>query len=176
MTRITESELLLISKAKIEKLRNFADGVSLSRRARSSIERLRARVAKDRLVLAKSKLRDATQAANSTPALWRTAVSRAYYAMYHAARAATYLSYGGDDHEEHSALPGKLPADFPDFEQWRNKLKNARYERNRADYDPYPVDEGEFMDICLALIQDAKDFVRASQRYINQKIRLQNGS
>lgn len=176
MTRITESELLLISKAKVEKLKNFADGVSLSRRARSSIDRLRARVAKDRLTLARSKLRDATQAASSTPALWRTAVSRAYYSMYHAARAATYLSYGGDDHEEHSALPGKLPVDFPDFEQWRNKLKNARYERNRADYDPYPVNEMEFEDICTALIQDATDFMRISQRYINQKIRSQNGS
>ncbi|WP_157377804.1 HEPN domain-containing protein [Burkholderia ubonensis] len=176
MTRITESELLLISKAKVEKLKNFADGVSLSRRARSSIDRLRARVAKDRLALAKSKLRDATQAASCTPALWRTAVSRAYYAMYHAARAATYLSYGGDDHEEHSALPSKLPPDFPDFEQWRNKLKNARYERNRADYDPYPINEREFEDTCAALIQDATDFMRISQRYINQKIRSQNGS
>ncbi len=176
MTRITESELLLISKAKVEKLRNFSDGVSLSRRARLSIERLRTRVVKDRLALAKSKLRAATQVASSTPALWRTAISRAYYCMYHAARAATNLSYGGDDHEEHSALPGKLPADFPDSEQWRNKLKNARLERNRADYDPYPADEEQFKDICVELIQDATDFMKISQKYVNQKIREKNGS
>ncbi|EON16037.1 hypothetical protein C265_29580 [Cupriavidus sp. GA3-3] len=94
--------------------------------------------------------------------------------MYHAARAATYLSYGGDDHEEHSALPGKLPADFPSSDQWRNKLKNARYERNRADYDPYPIDEMDFEDVCAATIRDAKDFVRVAQRYINEKIRSQN--
>ena len=176
MPRITDSELLLISKAKVEKLKNFADGVSLVRRAQSSIDRLRARVAKDRLTLAKSKLRDAVQAGSCTPPLWRTGVSRAYYSMYHAARAATYLSYGGDDHEEHSALPGKLPTDFPDYEQWRNTLKMARLERNRADYDPYPVDELEFKETCLSLIQDAKDFIRISQRYINQKIKAQNGS
>ncbi|MEY1590689.1 HEPN domain-containing protein [Burkholderia sp. Bmkn7] len=126
--------------------------------------------------MAKSKLRDAGQAAACTPPLWRTGVSRAYYSMYHAARASTYLSYGGDDHEEHSALPGKLPTDFPDYEQWRNKLKMARLERNRADYDPYPVNEAEFEEICLSLIQDAKDFMRISQKYINRKIRDQNGS
>ncbi|CBJ39754.1 hypothethical protein (plasmid) [Ralstonia solanacearum CMR15] len=76
MPRITDSELLLISKAKIEKLKNFADGVSLVRRAQSSIDRLRARVAKDRLTLAKSKLRDAVQAGSCTPPLWRTGAGR----------------------------------------------------------------------------------------------------
>ncbi|WP_244120318.1 HEPN domain-containing protein [Burkholderia gladioli] len=176
MARITDSELLLISKAKIEKLKNFADGVTLVRRAQSSIDRLRARVAKDRLTLAKSKLRDAVQAGSCVPPLWRTGVSRAYYSMYHAARAATYLSYGGDDHEEHSALPGKLPTDFPDYEQWRNKLKMARLERNKADYDPYPVDELEFKDTCLSLIQEAEDFMKISQRYVAQKIKEKNGS
>jgi uncharacterized protein (UPF0332 family) len=176
MSGITESELLLISKAKLEKLKNFADGVNLCRRARSSIPRLRSRVAKDRLKLARSQLGDAVRAASLTPRLRRAAISRAYYAMYHAARAATYLSYGGDDHEEHSALPSKLPSDFPDLDQWRNKLKSARYERNRADYDPYPSDESDFEDACEALIQDAKDFMRIAQQYINRKIRLQNGS
>lgn len=169
MPRITESELLLISKAKLEKLKNFADGVSLCRRAGSSIAGLRARVAKDRLRLANAQLRDAIQAASSKPQLSRTAVSRAYYAMYHAARAATYISFGGDDHEEHSALPSKMPSDLPNLEQWRNKLKNARLERNRADYDPYPKDEAEFEETCSTLIQDAKDFVRVAQNYVNTK-------
>ncbi|MCD9121462.1 HEPN domain-containing protein [Cupriavidus sp. UGS-1] len=176
MARITESELLLISKAKLEKLRNFADGVSICRRSRSTIDRLRARVAKDRLRLAQLQLNDAIKSAALTPKLSRAAVSRAYYAMYHAARAATYLSYGGDDHEEHSALPSKLPANFPDLEQWRNKLKFARLERNRADYDPYPVDDTAFEDTCDALIQDATELIRVAQRYINQEIRSKNGS
>lgn len=176
MTRITDSELLLISKAKLEKLRNFADGVSLSQRARLSIDGLRTRVVKDRLALAKSKLKAATQAASCMPSLWRTAISRAYYCMYHAARAATYLSYGGDDYEEHSTLPGKLPVDFPNYAHWQNKLKNARLERNRADYDPYPVDEAEFKYICLELIRDAAEFIKVSQKYINQKIKAKNGS
>ena len=176
MPRITDSELLLISKAKVEKLKNFADGVSLTHRARVSIARLRARVAKDRLRLARAQLRDAVTAASSDPQLSRTAVSRAYFAMYHAARAATYLSHGGDDHEEHSALPGRIPVDLPNFEQWRNKLKNARLERNRADYDPYPKGEAAFEECCTLLIREAKEFIQIAQKYINLKARSQDGT
>ncbi len=174
MPRITESELLLVSKAKLEKLKNFADGVSLTRRAGTSIERLRLRVARDRLNLASAQLKDALQAASISPPLRRTAVSRAYYAMYHSARAATYLSYGGDDHEEHSALPGKLPSDFPDFEQWRNRLKNARLERNRADYDPYPKNDADFEESCTTVIADAKALVRVTRVYISLKAKNGN--
>lgn len=169
MATISENELLLISKSRLEKLKNFSDGVSISRRARSSIERLKFRVAKDRIRLAQMQLRDSSVAASSNPRLSRTGISRAYYAMYHAARAATYISHGGDDHEEHSVLPGKLPADFPNSEHWRNKLKNARFERNRADYDPYPRNERDFEDSCADLIRDAKDLVRIAQKYINAK-------
>ena len=176
MPKITDGELLLISKARADKIRSFALGVLLVDRGKSSIERLCIRVAKDRFKLAKSKLRDAVQAASCNPALWRTGVSRAYYAMYHAARSVTYLAHGGDDHEEHSMLPGKLPPDFPDSDQWRNKLKMARLNRNKADYDPYPVGDLEFEATCQELIQDATIFLRLSQRYINQKARNSNDS
>lgn len=175
MPKITESELLLISKAKLEKLRSFADGVSLTRRGRSTIDQLRVRAARDRLRLASAQLNDAIKAAATAPPLRRAAVSRAYYAMYHSARAATYLSFGGDDHEEHSALPGKIPTDFPDSEQWRNKLKNARLERNRADYDPYPKDENDFDEACISVLQDAKDLLRIAKKYINLIARSTNG-
>jgi uncharacterized protein (UPF0332 family) len=169
MPPLTDSELLLVSKSNQDTLKNFADGVVLVRRAKVSIQKLQARVARDRLRLAKMQLRDAIVASKATPTLYRTTVSRAYYAMYHAARAATYLSVGGDDHEKHSILPTKFPADFPNAEVWKNRLKNARLERNRADYDPYPLNDSTFSASAAQLILEAKALIASTQQYIRLK-------
>ena len=59
MAKITYNELLLVAKANQEKLKNFADGAQLAQRAKSSIREIQFRVAKDRLKLAGSLLRDA---------------------------------------------------------------------------------------------------------------------
>lgn len=169
MPKITDSELLLVSKAKAEKLKNYAEGISLQTRSGSSIDQLKLRVSKDRLRLAKDHLNDAAHAYSATPRRPRASISRSYYAMYHAARAVTYLSFGGDDHEEHSVLPTRFPSDFPDSDNWKNKLKNARLERNKADYDPYPKRNADFEESCETLMQDAKSFFRIAQKYINNK-------
>ena len=76
--------------------------------------------------------------------------------MYHSLRAATFFSYGGDDHEKHVELPLKLPHDFPDRANWENALKNARLERNKADYDPYPKREASFRDSAIVQIVVAR--------------------
>jgi len=170
MPPLTDSELLLISKSSQDTLKNFADGVALVRRARASIGKLQIRVARDRLKLAKMQLRDAVVAFQTTPTLYRTTVSRAYYAMYHAARAATYLSAGGDDHEKHNVLPTKFPADFPNSEVWKNRLKNARLERNRADYDPYPLDDAAFGGLATQMIAEAKQLIKLTQQYIKLRV------
>jgi uncharacterized protein (UPF0332 family) len=169
MATISDSELLLLSKSDQEKLKNFEDGAQLVKRSRVSIKRLQVRVANDRLKLARLQLRDAEAASKMAPQLARTAVSRAYYAMYHAARAATYLSFGGDDHEKHSILPTKLPADFPNSDVWKNKLKNARLERNRADYDPYPLGDMSFLAVHPVLISEAKELIRITKQYLVTK-------
>ncbi|WP_343592029.1 HEPN domain-containing protein [Paracidovorax wautersii] len=169
MATITEHELLLISKAKSEKLRNYAEGVSLTQRSGKSIEKLRSVVITDRMRLARAQLQDAVFAARKDHPRYRTAISRAYYAMYHAARAVTYLSHGGDDHEEHSALPKNLPPDFPEVEIWRNKLKNARLERNKADYDPYPKQNTYYEQSYETIITDAKLMIKITQQYIKER-------
>lgn len=168
--KITAGELLLVSKAKQEKLKNFAEGVSLAVRSGESIDGLKAIVTKDRLSLAQLQLSAAKAALNSEPPLCRMAVSRAYYAMYHSARAVTYISVGGDDHEEHSKLPMHLPDDFSDVQDWKNKLKNARLDRNRADYDPYPKRDSDFNECAETLFVDAKEFLRLAKAYINLKL------
>lgn len=169
MAKITDNELLLVSKATQEKLRNFADGVALTERANLSIHQLQVRVANDRLRLANKHLKDARQSYKTAPSLARAVVSRAYYAMYHAVRAATYVAHGGDDHEQHTVLATKIPNDFPDCALWRNRLKDARFERNRADYDPYPRSDSEFAIVGKRLLVEAKDLIGLSKIYIKSK-------
>ena len=112
--------------------------MSLASAAAVSIEVLAKYVASDRLKLAAQHRRDANVMIRQEPPLYRSAISRYYYAMYHAMRAATFVFHGGDDFEEHSKLPLNLPADFPDKSKWQTALKDARLARNAADYDPYP--------------------------------------
>lgn len=169
MPPLTDSELLLISKSNSEKLRNFTDGTQLARRSRRTIKQLQVHVANDRLKLAKLHLNDATAVSKCTPSMNRAVVSRAYYALYHAARASSYISFGGDDHEQHTVLPTKFPADFPDADIWRNRLKDARLERNRADYDPYPSGDVDFAATAVRLVGEAKQFIKLTQSYLKLK-------
>lgn len=170
MPRITENELLLVSKSNRETLNGFSRGVQLTSRSGKSIHELQVRVALDRIKLANLHLRQAATASRSKVPQYRTTVSRAYYAMYHAARAATYISIGGDDHEQHSVLPTKLPADFPNCDEWKNRLKIARLERNRADYDPYPAGDRYFGDSAEKMLQDARLLLRLARAYLQSKI------
>ncbi|WP_194724220.1 HEPN domain-containing protein [Noviherbaspirillum malthae] len=169
MAKITESELLLISKAPQEKLKHFSDGAKIAQRARTTIQKLQLRTANDRLRLARLQLKHAIIAYKAEKDQSRTVVSRAYYAMYHAARAVTYVSFGGDDHEQHSVLPTKLPHDLPNADIWKNKLKNARLERNRADYDPYPAGDAAFGTVAADLIDQAKELIKVAQIYLRSK-------
>lgn len=166
---ISENELLLVSKSNQETLKGFAKGISLTTRSGKTLPELQIRVAQDRIKLANLHLKQATIASRVTPAPHRTTISRAYYAMYHAARAVTYISIGGDDHEQHSVLPTKFPSDFPDYEEWRNKLKDARFERNRADYDPYPTGDIKFSDSAEKLLTNARLLVKLARTYIQSK-------
>lgn len=169
MSRITDSELLLVSKASAEKLKNFADGASLTARARRTIRQLQIRVATDRVRLARRHLKDAQLARTAATPSPRTVVSRAYYAIYHAARAVTYVHHEGDDHEGHTVLAQKLPPDFPDCDGWKNRIKEARYDRNRADYDPYPASDADFEASGVRLMREAKEMIVLASKYIREK-------
>jgi uncharacterized protein (UPF0332 family) len=168
MARAFVKDLLFVSKSPKERLDYLAAGASLVARTGLDVKKLRAKAAFDRLVLAGAVLKEA-KALYVGHSLRRTVVSRAYYAMYHAVRAATFLSYGGDDHEQHTVLPSKLPLDFPDRNLWQNALKNARLERNRADYDPYPRRDEEFENIAEAMLVEAKDLVVLARKYVREK-------
>jgi uncharacterized protein (UPF0332 family) len=167
MRKVGTQELLFVSKANKEKLDALATGAGLVSRTGYQIHELRARAALDRLALARLMLDSAEQASNTN--LHRASVSRAYYSMYHAFRAATYYVVGGDDHEKHSELPSKLPSDFPNRATWENSLKTARLERNRADYDPYPRKEVQFQATARTIVADAQSLLPIIKNYLRQK-------
>ena len=112
MPRATSSDLLFVSKGSKERLDTLAAGVSLAERTGYSIRTLRGKAVSDRLKLAYLILKRAENSIIGPTPACRTAVSRAYYAMYHAARGLSYFVHGGDDYEAHIKLPANIPMIF----------------------------------------------------------------
>jgi len=114
-------------------------------------------------------LLNANLAFNGNPPMYRVAVSRGYYAMYHCLRATAFFYHKGDDHEQHTVLQSKLPRDLPNRDDWANSLKSARLERNRADYDPYPRTDGRFKQSADYIINDAEILLDVARKYLRRK-------
>lgn len=161
-----DAALLRVAKANKKMLVQFREGIHLATSTARTIEDLQSQVCSDRLTLADSLVLTGNKLMKTRPAEYRSAISRFYYSMYHAARAVVYFKYDGDDHQEHSALPAKLPDDFPDTAVWQNALKDARGYRNDADYDPYPAALVSWRDIAKSLQGDAPRFAVIARTYL----------
>lgn len=161
--------LLRVGQAKAKEQQAWSEGVSLRQSAGVELEHLRLRVASARFALAKEMLQQAEQANKSTKIKYRLIISRAYYAMYHAVRAAAFVHYRGDDHEPHRELPGKVPSDFPNAQIVGNELKSAREYRNQADYDPYPRVPKYWAGIAATVYADAKALLPNVAVYLKNK-------
>lgn len=96
---------------------------------------------------------------------FRSAISRHYYAMYHAARAITFAVNQGDDHEQHRVLPSQLPARLPNQGVRSTELTDARLLRNEADYDIYPMSESDWELDARALAPIAANFVQECEAF-----------
>ncbi|MFI2557919.1 HEPN domain-containing protein [Nocardia farcinica] len=164
-----EAVLARITLADKQTLGLYAEGVSMETRTSRVIADLRQQACADRLTLAASFLDAADKLRRARPGQYRSAISRYYYSMYHAARSVVYFAHGGDDHEKHSVLPTKLPNDFPSSSYWQNELKNARQNRNSADYDPYPTSWKHWQNLAKALSTTAPNFLQLSTQYLKQK-------
>ena len=138
MPSIPSGRLLRVTTAKKQLVLDWREGVSLEADTGRTIDDLRQRAVADRIQLAYDFRRRGNSLMRQSPPLYRDAVSRFYYAMYHAMRAVVYFAERGDDHQEHRDLPPKTPSDFPQSSIWANDLKSARERRNSADYEPYP--------------------------------------
>jgi uncharacterized protein (UPF0332 family) len=161
--------LLRISQANAILLRNWKEGISIEQSSGCSIEDLALGAAAYRWRLAVEHRRQANAILRLSRPLYRAATSRLYYAMYHAIRAAAYVSHGGDDHQEHAKLPSNTPVDFPAHDQWENALKSAREHRNQADYDPHPLADHVFRPIAIQLKSDADQLLPIARRYLLAK-------
>jgi uncharacterized protein (UPF0332 family) len=161
--------LVLLTQAKKNKFDDLKLGVTLEKKSGHSIDELREHAIRDRLRFAQQILNTTKKIAKIHSKEHRLTTVRSYYALYHAARALVYFCEGGDDHEEHSKVATKLPNDLPEKETWQNRLKTARLDRNRADYEPYPTKLKEFAATARLTLQYADEFIRVVKRYLKKK-------
>ncbi|SRR6266404_4268270 len=164
---LPNERLLRVTQAKKAIVDIWKEGVLLESSSTQSVSQLVMLAATDRLKLALNHRRNANR--HLSVPLYRSAVSRYYYAMYHALRACVYLSHGGDDHQGHTELPQHIPDDFAPGQDWQTKMKNARVTRNRADYDPYPKADTAFRSDALSLKADTDQLIFLARQYLRGK-------
>lgn len=169
MTRYAPSEALhRVATARKSLLDNLKEGESIQPRTGRTIEDLRQRATADRMQLAAWILRRGKRMVTLANPSYRDSTSRFYYAMYHAIRAVVFFQHHGDDHEQHSTLPTRIPDDFPNRSYWQNQLKIARGMRNAADYDIYPKSEAawrrgseDLQTSAIRLLPVARSYLRS---------------
>ena len=135
---LPNNRLIRLTEATNAQINYWKEGVSLQKDSGRTIPELISKAAADRWYFASDHRRNANKLLKSKPPLYRSAVSRYYYSMYHAMRACVFVNHQGDDYQQHGQLPQYIPSDFPSRSSWQNILKDARDLRNRADYEPYP--------------------------------------
>jgi hypothetical protein len=89
--------------------------------------------------------------------------------MYHAARALVFLASTGDDHDDHTKLPTRLPEDLHQVDRWKTVLKEARIARNAADYDPYPKSDAAWAANARDLKADTLEFLGVVKDYCRDR-------
>src|SRR4051794_2643549 len=115
MARFADPQILQrVAEVPQKRLLDWSEGVSLERRSAHTLDELRHRSTVDRLELATACRRRARLLLEVQPPLYRDAISRFYYATYHALRAVVYFAEKGDDYNGHTELQQRVPGDLPD--------------------------------------------------------------
>ena len=166
---LSNKRLNRLAKATNEQIEYWKEGSSLENDSGRTIPQLISKAATDRWRLAYEHRSNGNKFLKSKPPIYRSAISRYYYSMYHAIRACVFVSHGGDDRQEHSKLPSHIPNDFPPRATWSNMLKDARDLRNRADYDPYPKSNTAWKPDALKLKKNADLFLSTTRTYLQDK-------
>lgn len=135
--------------------------VDLGYLTRAQIDKLVNRLVGDRFAKAMDYLTFAQQLDASVTLNQPHIISRCYYAMYHAARAAVFHHRRSDvdDHEGLAvALSGILGS------EWKIALDVWRKTRNRLDYSPYLPDDLAFQ--CRSCLDTAQGFLVECEQYL----------
>lgn len=111
--------------------------------------------------------------AHANPLVRRSAVSRAYYAAYHAARATVFLVHRRDQ-DAHKDLPGDITRLMT--AQAGELLRDLSRLRNEFDYSPYPgpnaeerYDDGEVDGIVQGMVDQAQAFIAQMTAFRNAR-------
>jgi len=100
---------------------------------------------------------------------WRQKISRLYYGAYNASRAVRLCVKGefSQDVGDHDKI-GELPDDFPRREQYRNRLKTLREDRNLCDYDHTArlADLSIGVTDCIELVES---FLKDAHSYLGNR-------
>ena len=166
---LPNNRLNRLATASNKQIKDWKEGVSLQNDSGKTISQLINNAAADRWHFAYEHRRNANKLLKSKPPLYRSAISRYYYSMYHAMRACAFVSHGGDDYQEHRNLLSHIPKDFPDRSSWSNTLKNARDLRNQADYEPYPKSNIAWKSYASDLKKDADLLLSTTRVYLQKK-------
>ena len=166
---LPNNRLNRLVRATNEQINYWQEGASLQNDSGQTISQLISNAAADRWRFAYEHRHNANKLLKSKPPLYRSAISRYYYSMYHAMRACVFVFHGGDDHQEHGKLPLHIPGDFPPGPNWQNMLRIARVLRNRADYEPYPKSNIAWKQDAFDLKTDADLFLSTARAYLQSK-------
>jgi len=166
---LTNNRRNRLATAANKQINDWKEGVSLQNDSEQTISELITNAAADRWRFAYEHRHNANKLVISKPPLYRGAVSRYYFSMYHAMRACAFVFHKGDDHEDHRKLPLHIPSDFPPGPNWQNMLRNARVLRNRADYEPYPKSNFLWKQDAFDLKTDANLFLSTARIYLKNK-------
>jgi uncharacterized protein (UPF0332 family) len=105
------------------------------------------------------------------PLVQRTAVSRAYYGAYHAARA-TVFAVGHRDEDDHDKLARELDSVI-EGQGLGTPLKELRRLRNEMGYSPYPgpdleaeYEAQEIADLVKGAIASAEGLIQKMESFL----------
>lgn len=158
-----------LTQREYARLRALTDGQNLDQ---ASLERTILEVVNQRFEVAKGFVRAAKFLDRSDdPLVQRTAVSRAYYGAYHAARA-TVFAVRHRDEDDHDKLSQALDS-VVEGQGLGAPLKELRRLRNEMDYSPYPgpdleaeYEVQEIADLVKSAIASAEGLIQKMESFL----------
>lgn len=99
--------------------------------------------------------------------IYKSAITRYYYALYNSARGLVFYVNQGDDHQRHNVLPGHLPAMLPENAEWANFIQECRLLRNECDYEIYP-DDRVLKNRCQKVRIKTYEFIQICEECFNE--------